>query len=71
MFLISDDELDKKPPIGDVAKCPRCGRMHKVEYGLKVNEDGSKEESKFLAFIHCPTDESSWLVGINGKEINR
>ena len=57
------------PPIGEEALCGNCNQYHKVEYGNRVLEDGTKVPSKTLAFIKCTKDGTLYLVGINGKLI--
>ena len=69
MFAISYGELDDKPIIGETIKCKVCGELHDIQYGNIVEKDGSLTPSKMLAFIKCPTNGNSYLVGINGKEI--
>ncbi len=68
MFAIGGDELEKKGPLGDMIRCKACGAMHKVEYGDRVLEDGTREKSKMLAFITC-TSGAMYLVGLHGKEL--
>jgi DNA-directed RNA polymerase subunit RPC12/RpoP len=68
-FAISNAEIDEKPILGNTIKCKVCGEHHNVEYGDIIEKDGSKTPSKMLAFIKCPTNDKSYLVGINGKEI--
>jgi hypothetical protein len=67
MLAIGNDELEKKPNLGDFILCKKCGQRHIVEYGDKVNADGSKEKCKIIAFVKC--GENIQLVGINGKDI--
>ena len=69
MFAIGNDELEKAPRLGDFILCKQCGERHKVEYGDKVLEDGTKEPSKSLAFYEC--GKKLYLAGINGKDIRK
>ena len=64
-----NDELDAAPTLGDTIICDMCGKEHKIEYGKKVNEDGTKSPSKLLAYFKC--GDKSYLAGINGKDIRR
>jgi PHP family Zn ribbon phosphoesterase len=68
-FAISNGELDDKPALGDTVKCKICKKYHDVEYGDIIEKDGSKTESKMLAFVKCPKNGKNYLVGINGKMI--
>lgn len=68
MFTIGNDELANCPLVGETIKCKICGEIHNVEYGDKINSDGTKEKSD-LAFIKCPSNGNCYLVGIVGKEI--
>jgi hypothetical protein len=67
MFAIGNDELDKAEALGDSILCDRCGKEHPIEYAKEVMPDGTKRESKRLAFYTCGDD--SYLAGINGKRI--
>jgi hypothetical protein len=62
---IGSDELGES--IGETVQCPHCRKPHKVKYGQKINEDGSKTPSKMLGFVKC--GKESYLVSINGKKI--
>ena len=66
-IAFGNDELAKMPTLKDEVLCTRCGKMHKVEYGKKVLEDGSKIPDKTLAFVKC--QGKLLLVGVNGKDI--
>ena len=69
MFAIGNDEVEGSPSLGKSIKCNLCGKKHKIQYGDKVLENGDKVECKMLAFVKC--GESSYLVGINGKDIRK
>lgn len=68
-MAFGNDELDKMAPVGEEALCGNCHQYHKVEYGEKVLEDGTKIPSKLLSFIKCTKDGTLYLVGVNGKSI--
>lgn len=63
----SNDELEGNGEVGDVVICPNCSEEHKVEYGERVLEDGTKIPSKMLAFTKCDKNEAAYLIGIEGK----
>lgn len=63
------DELEGNDPVGTHEICPNCGEEHEVGYGEKVNPDGTREPSKMLAFLTCPKNEATYLIGIEGKKI--
>lgn len=69
MLAIGNEELEDAPNIGKTIHCTRCGQRHRVEYGDKVEKDGTKTPSKLLAFVRC--QKNTYLVGINGKDIRR
>jgi len=69
MFVISNEELSNKQPLEETYKCYDCGEQHIVKYGDKILKDGTKVESKLLAFITCPITNKSYMVGINGMKI--
>lgn len=62
-------ELDGNDPVGTHEICPNCGEEHEVGYGEKVNPDGTREPSKMLAFLTCPKNDTTYLIGIEGKKI--
>jgi len=66
-IAIGNGELENNENVGEFAKCNNCGGYHEVKYGDIVNKDGTKTPSKMLAFITCPENNASYLVGINGK----
>ena len=68
MLAIGNRELELLKPLGKTAKCPNCGKMHKVEFGERVYPDGSREPTTSLAFVKC-TEQSIYLVGIDGKAL--
>jgi len=53
--------------LGDEVVCKNCGNIHKVKYGDRVLEDGTKVPSKVLAYIKCDNNDQVYLVGISGK----
>ena len=71
MFAIGKDEIDSSPALGKTSQCRDCGEMHEVQYGKTKNEADEWVESKTLAYISCPHSDSSYLVGIDGKDITR
>ena len=66
-----NDELDENAPVGSRETCPNCGELHEVGYGETVKPDGTREPSDLLAFISCPENDATYLIGIKGKLINR
>ena len=69
MFAIGNDELENNPVLEEYEKCRDCGELHKVEYGEKVHEDGSKTPCKDIAFLKCPKTGITYLIGVHGKKI--
>ena len=69
LFTISNEEINSKSTLGTTVKCKVCGELHDVQYGDIIEKDGSLTPSKMLAFIKCPANGESYLVGIEGKEI--
>ena len=67
MLAIGNDELGED--VGDTAKCLNCGKEHKVKYGKRVLEDGSKMPSKSLGYVSCR--EKSFLVSLMGKLLKK
>lgn len=61
MYIISNDELAKKPPLMDIQKCRDCGEMHAIKRSLGRSTD--------LAFIQCDKTHTIFLVGIDGKQL--
>lgn len=66
-----NDELNDNRDVSKYEKCNNCGQLHEVLYGDKVNEDGTKTKSKLIAYINCPENDASYLVGIEGKCVNK
>jgi len=60
----SNNELDEKQPAGDKAKCPKCGKNHKIEYG-KDKKTG--KISKMIGFVNC--GKNCYMVSLDGKII--
>lgn len=69
MFTIGNDELSNCPKVKEQVICNNCGELHNIEYGKVINKDGTEEESKLLGFIHCPQNDATYLVAVNGKDI--
>lgn len=67
MFSIGNDELKKKPPIGDTINCPNCGQIHTIKYGHRILTDGTTEPDTLLTFYTCK--KKTYLAGIAGKQI--
>jgi len=67
VLAIGNEELARLPKLGKTIKCFRCGKRHKVKYGDRILEDGSKVKSNTLAFVDCKGKQ--YLVGIDGKNI--
>ena len=64
-IAIANDELSGV--IKEFEICPHCGESHKVKYGDEILPDGTKKESKTLAYVNC--GKSSFLIGLRGKKI--
>lgn len=65
----SNDELEEKEPIGELATCPNCKQLHQVIYGEEILQDGTRIPSKLLGAVECPKDKCSYLVSVAGKRI--
>lgn len=52
------DTVESQPMLGPTAPCPKCGKECEIKDGVPAG---------FLQFISCC--ESSFLVGIKGKDI--
>lgn len=68
-IAFGNDELENEEEIKDIEMCPNCNESHIVKYADRINEDGTKEKSKELAFISCPQNGESYLVGVKGKKV--
>lgn len=66
-FAIRNDELAKMPELKDEVLCPRCGKMHKVKYGKRILENGTKITDRTLVAVRC--QGKLLLVGVKGKDI--
>jgi hypothetical protein len=66
-MAVGCNELNECKPIRATVICPNCGKRHKVKYGDRGLDDGTKVQSKTLAFVNC--GKSSYLVGIDGQEL--
>lgn len=64
-IAIGANELDNQPDIPKEYDCPRCGNIHPVEYGDRVEKDGTKVPDTMLAFVQC--HKKTYLIGMNGK----
>lgn len=62
---IGNDELGDD--IGEYVTCPHCGDQHPVQYGDKIEKDGTKTPSKLLGFYKC--GDNSYLCSIDGKSL--
>lgn len=69
MFAIGNDELKHASKIGDFILCEMCGERHKIQYGKEIMRDGTRKESKLLAFYKC--GDEVYLAGFNGKDIRQ
>jgi hypothetical protein len=67
MFSISDEELAKKPLLGETIHCKKCGKDHPIECGEKTLPNGDKVGDNLLAFYRC--SGKVFLAGIGGKAI--
>jgi hypothetical protein len=67
MITIGDDELKGKMYLGEKITCKICGEEHQIEYGDQVLKDGTRLQSKKLAFYKC--NGKAYLAGIDGKRI--
>lgn len=63
----SNEELSDCELVEEEAICNNCGEKHKVVYGERVLEDGSRVPSKLLSFVKCDKNGATYLVGIEGK----
>jgi len=62
---IGNDEFCE--PVGETIVCPLCGQIHPIEYGYKVNADGTKTPSKILGYYKCGND--AYLAAVNGRSV--
>uniref|UniRef100_A0A6H1ZCW3 Uncharacterized protein n=1 Tax=viral metagenome TaxID=1070528 RepID=A0A6H1ZCW3_9ZZZZ len=68
-FAIGNKELGKKKNIGDFILCKSCNKRHRIKYGDKILENGTKKPSKLLGFYTC--QGKNYLASIAGKDIRR
>ena len=61
-FAVGNNELAGQPKVGKTAKCPHCGKYHRVKYGRDA-ETGKPSET--LGFVSC--GEETYLVAIKGR----
>ena len=65
MLAIGNEEL--KGELKSHIDCSNCGNSHPIEYGDEIMKDGTKRQTKILAFYKC--GDSTYLAGINGRSI--
>ena len=66
----SESEIRNFERLGGTIKCRICGEIHTIAYGKTENKDGTFSESDVLQYTVC-ADGKAYLVGIDGKKINR
>lgn len=71
MFSIGNDELEKLKALEADTVCPACGEKHPVRYGKAKQPDGTWVETTTMAFVKCPETGHTYLVGIDGKRLNK
>jgi len=71
MFSIGNDELEKLKTLEADTICPACGEKHIVRYGKAKQPDGTWVETTAMAFVKCPETGHTYLVGIDGKQLNK
>ena len=59
-----NNELDEKPLAGDKAKCPKCGKYHKIKFGTDKKTD---KTSYIIGYVDCGKD--CYMVSLNGRLI--
>jgi len=65
-FAIGHDDLEAKDDLEEnETVCPNCHQLHKIKYGK--DKDGNI--SNFLAFVKCPKNNESYLVGMKDKKL--
>jgi hypothetical protein len=62
----ADEELDNNPLVGETEPCGKCGTLVVVQCGKDAKTGLPSELLQYIA--HCDT---SWLVGIKGRKIER
>jgi hypothetical protein len=62
-IAIGANELGKE--MGPTANCPKCGWMHVVDTVR------SKKGTTTLSTVTCPLDMCSYLVGVDGREVEK
>ena len=62
MIAIGNEELKDLPNAGKTAKCPNCGKKHKIKYGI---DKATGLESNMLGFVDC--GKESFLVAVDNK----
>ena len=71
MFSIGNDELEKLKALEADTVCPACGEKHPVRYGKAKQSDGTWVETTAIAFVKWPETGYAYLVGIDGKQLNK
>jgi len=64
MFAVGNEELGRDITNDKTAKCPNCGKNHKLRWGVDTK---TGLETKTLGFVRCK--KSSYLVAVGGKTI--
>lgn len=65
MLAVGNDELGSE--VGDTTECPRCGQQHEV----RLSNDSDGKPSRMLLYVACPESDSLYLVGLNGRRVER
>jgi len=55
-----NEELAEKSDAGNFARCPRCKKQHKIQFGATEGK-----ENKMLGFISC--GKYDYLATLKGK----
>ena len=68
MFSIDNDELNKKPALEKIWKCPTCGKTETVKNSKTYDEKTMQwKESNTLQYVKH--EGTLFIVGIKGKNI--
>ena len=66
MLAIGNDEQKNFPELkGESTMCHMCNQTHKIQYGIDT-KTGLETD---IAFIKCPKTDSSYLIGVRGRDI--